>query len=120
MGYVLCFLAKLCRSLLCDDLFSHQPFPRGTGTPKDTPETQEGRIESGKLCLYFVQGLQVVPDVPVLPGQVTLPLRGLPGALPLEVHRLPSGFPRIVMPAKTKYTRMAPSQAELTRDGSSY
>uniref|UniRef100_A0A8D1ET01 Scm polycomb group protein like 4 n=1 Tax=Sus scrofa TaxID=9823 RepID=A0A8D1ET01_PIG len=47
MGYVLRFLAKLCRSLLCDDLFSHQPFPRGTGTPKDTPETQEGRIESG-------------------------------------------------------------------------
>ncbi|XP_020946399.1 sex comb on midleg-like protein 4 isoform X3 [Sus scrofa] len=46
MGYVLRFLAKLCRSLLCDDLFSHQPFPRGTGTPKDTPETQEGRIES--------------------------------------------------------------------------
>uniref|UniRef100_A0A4X1VCT3 Scm polycomb group protein like 4 n=1 Tax=Sus scrofa TaxID=9823 RepID=A0A4X1VCT3_PIG len=48
MGYVLRFLAKLCRSLLCDDLFSHQPFPRGTGTPKDTPETQEGRIESAK------------------------------------------------------------------------
>ncbi|XP_047618057.1 sex comb on midleg-like protein 4 isoform X5 [Phacochoerus africanus] len=46
MGYVLRFLAKLCRSLLCDDLFSHQPFPRGTGTPKEIPETQEGRIES--------------------------------------------------------------------------
>uniref|UniRef100_A0A8C3VZ60 Scm polycomb group protein like 4 n=1 Tax=Catagonus wagneri TaxID=51154 RepID=A0A8C3VZ60_9CETA len=48
VGYVLRFLAKLCRSLLCDDLFSHQPFPRAAGTSKDTPETQEGRIESAK------------------------------------------------------------------------
>ncbi|XP_033619320.1 sex comb on midleg-like protein 4 isoform X4 [Fukomys damarensis] len=47
VGYVLRFLAKLCRSLLCDDLFSHQPF---RGTPRASekaPEREEGRMESG-------------------------------------------------------------------------
>ncbi|XP_074224649.1 sex comb on midleg-like protein 4 isoform X1 [Camelus bactrianus] len=48
IGYVLRFLAKLCRSLLCDDLFSHQPFPRDASASEDTPECQEGRIESAK------------------------------------------------------------------------
>nr|XP_030738766.1 sex comb on midleg-like protein 4 isoform X3 [Globicephala melas] len=47
IGYVLRFLAKLCRSLLCDDLFSHQPFPRGTSASEEAPESQEDRMESG-------------------------------------------------------------------------
>ncbi|XP_022409498.1 sex comb on midleg-like protein 4 isoform X4 [Delphinapterus leucas] len=46
IGYVLRFLAKLCRSLLCDDLFSHQPFPRGTSASEEAPESQEDRMES--------------------------------------------------------------------------
>ncbi|MBZ3875130.1 Sex comb on midleg-like protein 4 [Sciurus carolinensis] len=45
VGYVLRFLAKLCRSLLCDDLFSHQPFP---GTSEKAQEREEGRMESAK------------------------------------------------------------------------
>ncbi|XP_047415662.1 sex comb on midleg-like protein 4 isoform X2 [Sciurus carolinensis] len=43
VGYVLRFLAKLCRSLLCDDLFSHQPFP---GTSEKAQEREEGWMES--------------------------------------------------------------------------
>ncbi|XP_045044589.2 sex comb on midleg-like protein 4 isoform X4 [Desmodus rotundus] len=46
IGYVLRFLAKLCRSLLCDDLFSHQPFPRGSSASEEAQESQEGRMES--------------------------------------------------------------------------
>lgn len=62
VGYVLRFLAKLCRSLLCDDLFSHQPFPRGSSACEGAQENQEGRMESGKLrmpspCLRASQGL---------------------------------------------------------------
>ncbi|EHB10555.1 Sex comb on midleg-like protein 4 [Heterocephalus glaber] len=50
IGYVLRFLAKLCRSLLCDDLFSHQPF-RGTPSASEKgPEREEGRMESGRPC----------------------------------------------------------------------
>ncbi|XP_044913836.1 sex comb on midleg-like protein 4 isoform X3 [Felis catus] len=48
IGYVLRFLAKLCRSLLCDDLFSHQPFPRGSSGSEETQEKKEGRMESAK------------------------------------------------------------------------
>ncbi|XP_029079469.1 sex comb on midleg-like protein 4 isoform X4 [Monodon monoceros] len=48
IGYVLRFLAKLCRSLLCDDLFSHQPLPRGTSASEEAPESQEDRMESAK------------------------------------------------------------------------
>ncbi|KAG5205487.1 hypothetical protein MJG53_008894 [Ovis ammon polii x Ovis aries] len=48
VGYVLRFLTKLCRSLLCDDLFSHQPFPRGTSASDNAPESQEGRMEPAK------------------------------------------------------------------------
>ncbi|XP_032264022.1 sex comb on midleg-like protein 4 [Phoca vitulina] len=46
VGYVLRFLAKLCRSLLCDDLFSHQPFPRGSGGSEEAQDKKEGRMES--------------------------------------------------------------------------
>ncbi|XP_077636154.1 sex comb on midleg-like protein 4 isoform X1 [Crocuta crocuta] len=48
VGYVLRFLAKLCRSLLCDDLFSHQPFPRGSSGSEEAQEKKEGRMESAK------------------------------------------------------------------------
>ncbi|XP_011808227.1 PREDICTED: sex comb on midleg-like protein 4 isoform X3 [Colobus angolensis palliatus] len=48
VGYVLRFLAKLCRSLLCDDLFSHQPFPRGYSASEKVQEKEEGRMESAK------------------------------------------------------------------------
>lgn len=54
IGYVLRFLAKLCRSLLCDDLFSHQPFPRGSSASEETQENQEGRMESGRLCPFVL------------------------------------------------------------------
>ncbi|XP_045860899.1 sex comb on midleg-like protein 4 isoform X6 [Meles meles] len=46
VGYVLRFLAKLCRSLLCDDLFSHQPFSRGSSGSEEAQEKKEGRMES--------------------------------------------------------------------------
>ncbi|XP_023583389.1 sex comb on midleg-like protein 4 isoform X1 [Trichechus manatus latirostris] len=48
IGYVLRFLAKLCRSLLCDDLFSHQPFPRGSSAFEKAQEKEDGRTESAK------------------------------------------------------------------------
>ncbi|XP_046286415.1 sex comb on midleg-like protein 4 isoform X3 [Marmota monax] len=48
VGYVLRFLAKLCRSLLCDDLFSHQPFPGTPSASEKAQEREEGRMESGK------------------------------------------------------------------------
>ncbi|XP_059032934.1 sex comb on midleg-like protein 4 isoform X7 [Mustela lutreola] len=46
VGYVLRFLAKLCRSLLCDDLFSHQPFSKGSSGSEEAQEKKEGRMES--------------------------------------------------------------------------
>ncbi|XP_060046656.1 sex comb on midleg-like protein 4 isoform X4 [Erinaceus europaeus] len=46
LSYVLRFLTKLCRSLLCDDLFSHQPFPRATSASQEAQEKQEGRLDS--------------------------------------------------------------------------
>ncbi|XP_036758800.1 sex comb on midleg-like protein 4 isoform X3 [Manis pentadactyla] len=42
VGYVLRFLAKLCRSLLCDGLFSHQPFARGSRASEEARGKQEG------------------------------------------------------------------------------
>nr|XP_026245456.1 sex comb on midleg-like protein 4 isoform X2 [Urocitellus parryii] len=48
VGYVLRFLAKLCRSLLCDDLFSHQPFPGTPSASEKAQEREEGRMESAK------------------------------------------------------------------------
>ncbi|XP_066401917.1 sex comb on midleg-like protein 4 [Molothrus aeneus] len=43
IGYVLRFLKKLCRSLLCDNLFSNQPFQQhntGTESPEGCESTQ--------------------------------------------------------------------------------
>lgn len=48
VGYVLRFLTKLCRSLLCDNLFSHLPFPGSTSASEMAPEREDGRTESGK------------------------------------------------------------------------
>ncbi|XP_021793379.1 sex comb on midleg-like protein 4 isoform X21 [Papio anubis] len=56
VGYVLRFLAKLCRSLLCDDLFSHQPFPRGCSASEKVQEKEEGRMESGASVKGCTQG----------------------------------------------------------------
>lgn len=121
IGYVLRFLAKLCRSLLCDDLFSHQPFPRGTSASEEAPESQEDRMESGRVCPSVFLGLQVVPGVPALPGQVRLPLRGLLGALLLEAHGLLLwALGEQSRLTRTKDTPMVPAQAAVGRDGSSY
>ncbi|KAJ6660290.1 hypothetical protein lerEdw1_017990 [Lerista edwardsae] len=45
IGYVLRFLKKLCRSLLCDNLFSNQPFPQ-YNTSENPEEYENGRMES--------------------------------------------------------------------------
>ncbi|NXG18042.1 SCML4 protein, partial [Grallaria varia] len=42
IGYVLRFLKKLCRSLLCDNLFSNQPFQQ-YNTMMENPEVYENR-----------------------------------------------------------------------------
>uniref|UniRef100_A0A8C0USU9 SLED domain-containing protein n=1 Tax=Cyanistes caeruleus TaxID=156563 RepID=A0A8C0USU9_CYACU len=49
IGYVLRFLKKLCRSLLCDNLFSNQPFQPYSAVT-DSPEGYENtRMEAGRL-----------------------------------------------------------------------
>lgn len=68
IGYVLRFLAKLCRSLLCDDLFSHQPFPRGSRGSEEAQEKKEGRMESGRLCLSVFPVRTGGPRCPCPPG----------------------------------------------------
>ncbi|XP_060114578.1 sex comb on midleg-like protein 4 isoform X2 [Heteronotia binoei] len=45
IGYVLRFLKKLCRSLLCDNLFSNQPFPQ-YNTSENPEEYENGQMES--------------------------------------------------------------------------
>uniref|UniRef100_A0A8C0IW31 SLED domain-containing protein n=1 Tax=Chelonoidis abingdonii TaxID=106734 RepID=A0A8C0IW31_CHEAB len=47
IGYVLRFLKKLCRSLLCDNLFSNQPFPQYSSTSGNPTQYENGRLESG-------------------------------------------------------------------------
>ncbi|XP_069661086.1 sex comb on midleg-like protein 4 [Haliaeetus albicilla] len=42
IGYVLRFLKKLCRSLLCDNLFSNQPFQQYSAV-SESPEVYENR-----------------------------------------------------------------------------
>ncbi|XP_031408381.1 sex comb on midleg-like protein 4 [Meleagris gallopavo] len=56
IGYVLRFLKKLCRSLLCEHLFSNQPFQQ-YGTMSESVEVYEdGRIEAGRLpCQCMLQ-----------------------------------------------------------------
>ncbi|CAI5769915.1 Hypothetical predicted protein [Podarcis lilfordi] len=49
IGYVLRFLKKLCRSLLCDNLFSNQPFPQ-YNTAENPEEYENGRMESANTA----------------------------------------------------------------------
>ena len=115
IGYVLRFLAKLCRSLLCDDLFSHQPFPRGSSGSEETQEKKEGRMESGRLCPSFLC-LQVVPGVPALPRAPGSSLAGGP-----QVASLPTVHPREQSGmAKTEGTSTVLTQVAVGRDHSSY
>ncbi|KAM4041409.1 sex comb on midleg-like protein 4 isoform 4-T4 [Anomaloglossus baeobatrachus] len=46
IGYVLRFLKKLCRSLICDNLFSNQPFVQYSTTSDNPKEFDTGRMES--------------------------------------------------------------------------
>ncbi|KAG9493325.1 hypothetical protein GDO78_001302 [Eleutherodactylus coqui] len=46
IGYVLRFLKKLCRSLICDNLFSNQPFVQYSATSDNPKEYDTGRMES--------------------------------------------------------------------------
>lgn len=62
VGYVLRFLTKLCRSLLCDNLFSHLPFPGSIGASEKAQEKEDGRTESAKVataeeCLVNTVGM---------------------------------------------------------------
>ncbi|CAH6778272.1 sex comb on midleg-like protein 4 [Phodopus roborovskii] len=50
VGYVLRFLTKLCRSLLCDNLFSHLPYPGSLSTTEQTQEREDGRMESAQAA----------------------------------------------------------------------
>uniref|UniRef100_A0A8C8YQL9 Scm polycomb group protein like 4 n=1 Tax=Prolemur simus TaxID=1328070 RepID=A0A8C8YQL9_PROSS len=83
VGYVLHFLAKLCRSLLCDDLFSHQPFPRGPSTS----EKEEGRVESGRPR----SGPDRLGGPPRMQRSDSLPTRSrfVPSLWPWELSHLP-------------------------------
>eukprot|EP00079_Xenopus_tropicalis_P011394 XP_002937206.1 PREDICTED: sex comb on midleg-like protein 4 [Xenopus tropicalis] len=46
IGYVLRFLKKLCRSLICDNLFSNQPFIQYSTASDNPKEYDTGRMES--------------------------------------------------------------------------
>uniref|UniRef100_A0A8C6RUX6 Scm polycomb group protein like 4 n=3 Tax=Nannospalax galili TaxID=1026970 RepID=A0A8C6RUX6_NANGA len=50
VGYVLRFLTKLCRSLLCDNLFSHLPFPGNPSASERAQEREDRRTESAKAA----------------------------------------------------------------------
>ncbi|NXN16425.1 SCML4 protein, partial [Indicator maculatus] len=50
IGYVLRFLKKLCRSLLCDNLFSNQPFQQHS-TALESPQLYEGRMEAAETAI---------------------------------------------------------------------
>ncbi|XP_036024874.1 sex comb on midleg-like protein 4 [Onychomys torridus] len=50
VGYVLRFLTKLCRSLLCDNLFSHLPYPGSLSASEKTQEREDGRTESAQAA----------------------------------------------------------------------
>lgn len=50
VGYVLRFLTKLCRSLLCDNLFSHLPFPGSLSASEKAQEREDGRTESARAA----------------------------------------------------------------------
>ncbi|XP_053566578.1 sex comb on midleg-like protein 4 isoform X3 [Bombina bombina] len=51
IGYVLRFLKKLCRSLICDNLFSNQPFVQYSSTTDNPKEYDTGRMESAETVI---------------------------------------------------------------------
>ncbi|XP_042529813.1 sex comb on midleg-like protein 4 isoform X2 [Dipodomys spectabilis] len=51
IGYILRFLAKLCRSLLCDSLFSHQPFPGSPGASEKAQDREDVRTDLAKTVV---------------------------------------------------------------------
>ncbi|KAM8953553.1 sex comb on midleg-like protein 4 isoform 3-T3 [Pelodytes ibericus] len=51
IGYVLRFLKKLCRSLICDNLFSNQPFVQYSTTSDNSKEYDTGRMESAETVI---------------------------------------------------------------------
>ncbi|XP_077145726.1 sex comb on midleg-like protein 4 isoform X3 [Ranitomeya variabilis] len=51
IGYVLRFLKKLCRSLICDNLFSNQPFIQYSTTLDNPKEYDTGRMESAETVI---------------------------------------------------------------------
>ncbi|KAM4041408.1 sex comb on midleg-like protein 4 isoform 3-T3 [Anomaloglossus baeobatrachus] len=51
IGYVLRFLKKLCRSLICDNLFSNQPFVQYSTTSDNPKEFDTGRMESAETVI---------------------------------------------------------------------
>lgn len=56
IGYVLRFLKKLCRSLLCEHLFSNQPFQQYGAMSESVEVYEDRRIEAGRLpCQCMLQ-----------------------------------------------------------------
>ncbi|OCT80400.1 sex comb on midleg-like protein 4 isoform X3 [Xenopus laevis] len=51
IGYVLRFLKKLCRSLICDNLFSNQPFIQYSTASDNPKEYDTGRMESAETVI---------------------------------------------------------------------
>ncbi|NXH22878.1 SCML4 protein, partial [Bucco capensis] len=51
IGYVLRFLKKLCRSLLCDNLFSNQPFQQYSARPQSPQGYGNRRMEAAETVV---------------------------------------------------------------------
>ncbi|KFZ53106.1 Sex comb on midleg-like 4, partial [Podiceps cristatus] len=51
IGYVLRFLKKLCRSLLCDNLFSNQPFQQYHAMSESPEEYENRRMEAAETVI---------------------------------------------------------------------
>ncbi|KFU94327.1 Sex comb on midleg-like 4, partial [Chaetura pelagica] len=50
IGYVLRFLKKLCRSLLCDNLFSNQPLPQHSAVPEGPEGCGNRKMEAAETA----------------------------------------------------------------------
>uniref|UniRef100_A0A8C5T484 SLED domain-containing protein n=1 Tax=Malurus cyaneus samueli TaxID=2593467 RepID=A0A8C5T484_9PASS len=57
IGYILRFLKKLCRSLLCDNLFSNQPFQQHSAVTESHEGYENRRVEAGRLLDHL--GLKI-------------------------------------------------------------
>ncbi|NXF80550.1 SCML4 protein, partial [Sclerurus mexicanus] len=51
IGYVLRFLKKLCRSLLCDNLFSNQPFQQYSAVMENSEVYENRRVEAAETVI---------------------------------------------------------------------